>query len=417
MAKSNKTNKTNIPATTPVDVEINGHTETAPQSVQPAAVQLAAGAAQPSPEGQPEKIIVDSQGLTHGGAIARFAFALLYLADNVRTEATYQIPKMVASLLRHGFKANHPLVLSRKADGRALVLCGNRRTKALQWIAENQPTDFARILPDGEIPAVIYDNLTAEQEALLRIDHGTDEDRVPLDEFGEFLAIRQLVRAGYLSESGIAEKMGKFREDKQTGKLVANRSWVQPRVALAQLPQYVQDEFRKLWTEGNAATPLRVGNILKLYKVFNEEYRNFPNGDGPQFKALYAEMMGTVHVVKTAKVVITPSIALERSKHMGSRILRETLKIVAGEAADNPDTAAPFNLGDIDGMLQVAEAAQATLAEIADYLGEDAYNDLVGKARKAADDKIAESKAAAGSTDSNGTEENLSNRELQEITA
>lgn len=341
-----------------------------------------------NPDNSPKNILADGQALAIVGAVCRFAFSLLYRADNVRTAATEQIPLMVASLLRNGFKPNHPLVISRKADGRALVLCGNRRTIALEYLAANNPAEFARILPDGMIPAVIYDNLTAEQEALLRIDHGTDEDRVPLDEMGEFLAVRQLVKAGYNTETGIAEKLGKFHASgKNAGQ--PNRSWVQPRVALAQLPAYVQAEFAKLWQEGSAATPVRIGMILRpLYKVFNEEYRNFPDGNGPQFSAVWAECLGKVHATKAAKVTISPATALERSKHVGSRNLREALKLVAGEAADG------ITLADIDAACIVSETAAATLAEIADYMGESDYADLIAAARDYAKSKAAEQVAA-----------------------
>lgn len=337
-----------------------------------------------------KSIAGDSRQLSLVGAVVQFAFSLLYRADNVRTAATERIPEMVASILRNGFKQNHPLVLSRKADGRALVLCGNRRTMALEFIAQNHPDKLAEILPNGMVPAVVYDNLTQEQEALIRIDHGSDEDRVPLDEVGEFYAVRQLVKAGYNSEADIAEKLGKFHASgKNAGQ--PNRSWVQPRVALAQLPAYVQAEFVKLWAEGNNATAVRVSMILRpLYKVFNEEYRNFPDGNGPQFQAVWAECLGKAHTVRAPKITISPATALERSKHVGSRNLREALKLVAGEAADG------ITLADIDAACVVSEAAAATLAEIADYLGEADYAELISASRAHAAAKIAASIPADG---------------------
>ncbi len=366
-----------------------------------------------------KSVLADGQALAIVGAMIRFLFSGLFRADNVRTKATEQIPAMVESLIRNGFKPNHPLVVSIKADGRALVLCGNRRTMALEFLAANNPAEFSRILPDGMVPVVAYYNLTAEQEAILRIDHGSDEDRVPLDAYGEFLAVRQLVKAGYDSESGIAEKLGKFHDSgKNIGK--PNRSWVQPRVALAQLPAYVQAEFAKLWQEGASSTPVRVGMILKpLYATFNEEYRNFPDGNGPQFAAVWAECLGKVHTVAAKPVIITPKECLERSKHVGSRNLRETLKLVAGQGADG------MTLADVDAAMIAAECAAATLAEIANYLGERDYADLVKQSREAAAaqaaadaGKLAIAPAAPATLAAgNGTESNLSAQEIAEIVA
>ena len=362
-----------VPVTTP-DAEQAAKAETDAKAAE------AAAAAVPNP-------VIDGKQLTTAGAVSQsVAFDSLYRADNVRTEQTLQIAPMVESIKRHGFKPNHPLVVSAKSDGRFLVLCGNRRMEAIEQIHSTEPAEFARLFPDGNVPAVVYFNLTTEQEILLRIDHGKDEDRVPLDEYGEFLAIRQLVKAGYHTETGIAEKLGKYKANKETGKPEPKRSWVQPRVALAQLPAFVQEEFRKLWTEGPAATPVRVSMILKpLYKVFNEEYRNFPDGNGPQFQGAWAECLGKVHDKPAAKIVITPAAALERSKHVGSRNLRDALKVVAGEAAEIDGKA--MSIADVDAALVAAEAAQVTLIEIAEFLGETEFADLVRDAQHAAEQK------------------------------
>ncbi len=311
-------------------------------------------------------------------------FGLLYRADNVRSKATEQIPRMVASFLRHGFKRNHAIVVSMKQDGRALVLCGNRRTMAAEFLATAQPADFAKIFPNGKIPCIVHTGLTAAQESLIRIDHGTDEDRVPLDEAGEFLAVRQLLRSGYTTEVGIAEKLGKYyTSGKNMGQ--PNRSWVQPRASLAQMPDYVQAEFLKLWENGKESTPVRVAMIPKLYKPFNEEFARHPDGNGPQFQAVWRQFMGAVAaaapVVKPE--VITPAKALERAKIVGSRNLRSALMLVAGQGQPGE------TIADVDNACIVAELATVTLAEIADYLGEQAYAKLIQDSRAAAESKQA----------------------------
>lgn len=336
-----------------------------------------------------KSILRDSQELTVAGATREVPINRLFRKNNVRTAATLQLPAMVASILRHGFKPNHPLVVSEKRDGSFLVLCGNRRAEAIETILANSPAQAVALFPSGCVPCVVYAGLTEEQDAILRVDHSKDEDRVPLDEFGEFLAIRQLVHAGYDTQAGIAEKMGWFKTDK-TGATVPNRSKVQPRVNLAQLPQFVQDEMQR-YCEEPSQSNLRWSAIAKLYKVYNEEYRQYPDGKGPVFTGAWNEALIGPQTTGTDVPIkpITPADAEKRSKLVGSRNLRDALMTFAGVGA--------VSLVDIDGAMVRAETAETVLAEIADYLGEKKFADLVGKAQSAASVKRAESAEPVGS--------------------
>lgn len=334
-----------------------------------------------------ERFARETQELGVTGTTDDIAINLLYRANNVRTPATLQLPAMVESILRNGYKKNHPLVVSKKRDGRFLVLCGNRRMEGIETIMANHPDKVETLFPSGSIPCVVHNNLTEEQEAILRIDHGPDEDRVALDEFGEFLAIRQLVRAGYDTQTGIAEKMGWYKVSKKTGIKEPNRSKVQQRCNLVQLPQFVQDEMQR-YLEEPSQSNLRWSHIAKLYKVYGEEYRAFPDGNGPLFQAAWKECLAGPAVTGTGVPIkpITPADAEKRSKLVGSRNLRDALMTFAGVGQ--------ATLSDIDGAIVRAEAAEATLSEIADYLGENDFADLVAEARSAAVAKAAEIKAA-----------------------
>lgn len=356
--------------------------------------------------------------LAQSGTIQTVLFAALYRQDNVRTAATERVPEMVASYRQQGFVKSHPLMLSAKSDGRYLVIRGNRRCLGLEYLAQNDPAAFAAILPTGEVPAIVYFGLTEAEEILLRADHAKAEDRVPLDDEGEFLTVCQLVRAGYASEAAIADKMGKFHEK---GKNIGspNRSWIQPRVALAKMPGFVQAEFRKLWRDGTGVTAVRVNMILPLVKVFREEFQYYPDGNGPQFTAEWAKAVGKVHVKRKPLPVITPSAALDKAETVGSRNLREALKIIGGKPANRPD-GQPFTLADVDAACFAAEAAQTTLVEIADLIGEAEFASLVKDAREAAELKAAEIVAddSVDSADDAASEaEELTAREIQEITA
>jgi hypothetical protein len=147
------------------------------------------------------------------------------------------------------------------------------------------------------------------------------------------------------------------------------------------MPQFVQDEFRKLWRDGTGATQVRVNMILSLVKVYREEFQYFPDGNGPQFLAEWAKAVGKVHVKKTPLAVITPAAALDKAETVGSRNLREALKIVGGKPANRPD-GQPFTLADVDAACFTAEAAQTTLVEIANLIGEDEFASIVKDARE-----------------------------------
>lgn len=335
--------------------------------------------------GESVKLLLDGQALAFGATRENVPLDKLYRQDNVRTPATLQLPGMIASIKRHGFKSNHPLVVSAKPDGRFLVLCGNRRSEAIECIFATDRDSAIKLFPEGTVPCDVRRGLTMEQEIIIRNDHSADEDRVPLDSVGEFLAVRQLVRAGYDTQSDIAEKMGWYMT---SGKNVGapNRSKVQQRVNLAQLPQFVQDEYVRYWTDP-ASSNVRVASIAKLYSAFNEEFRRFPDGNGPLFTDEWnkAQAPETTKATAGKAVPITPADAIKRSKLVGSRSLRDALMTFAGVGE--------VNLTDIDGAIVRAEAAEATLAEIANYLGEVDYAELCASAQSAAEAEIVEATA------------------------
>lgn len=349
------------------------------------------------------RIFSDEQEATAGGNIQMFPISRLFRKDNVRTPATEKIDQMVASLKRHGFKKNHPIVVSLKGkpidksghDG--LVLCGNRRVLGVEFLYANDPDSFARIFPDGMIPAIIHEDLTEEQEALIRNDHGTDEDRVPLDEWGEFLAVKQLVRAGYATERGIAEKMGKYVTNAKTGAKEPARSWAQPRVNLARLPQFVQDEMQKYCeqrSDGGAVvgslSRIRWSDVMRLTKPFNKEFLAYPNGDGPEFKKVWDDIIGRTDESDDPNkpVNVTAANAIDLAKAVSSRNLREALTCLVKKGRPG--------FADIDAALVKAETAEAVLTDIADYMGAKEFQALVDKATVAGNAKRAkESQPAA----------------------
>lgn len=295
----------------------------------------------------------------------------LRMENNVRTAECMHIPEMVASLKTHGFLSNHPLAVSEKSDGKFLVLAGNRRTTGLVWLRDNDPEAYRIVVPSGKIPAVVHKGLTSEEEIDLRIDHSEDMDRVKLDDWSLFEAIKQLDSAGFDTQDRIAVKLGLL---KKTGKKVGEprREFVQVRVNLARLPQFVQEEFRKL-TMDKDTTPIRWNMVSGLYKVYNEEYLAHNDGKGPLFTAVWKKCMTPEEVTDTVSAdepkELTPAEAVKRSQAANSAALKQVFLVVTRQASGN--------LAEIDSAITAGESAVWTLQAIREYLGEDDYAELV----------------------------------------
>jgi hypothetical protein len=280
---------------------------------------------------------------------------------------------MVESLRRNGFKSNHPLVVSQKDDGKCCVLVGNRRTEGLQWLLDNDPSGFDRALPSGKVPCVVHKGLTEEEEVMLRIDHSTDEDRVELDEWSMFEAVQQLVRVGFDTQEGIAEKLGKFiKTGKNAGK--PNRSWVQPRVNLARLPEFVAVELQKRNVD-RKSTLLRWENIPALFKLWTEEFSDYPDAPGPKFTELWESIVHPTPVEETEAKERPLSVAdaKKRAQSASSQTLRHALLCVTGQGKG-------LDLASIDNRMVVAETAVHTLDNVLAYLGEEKYRQLLSDA-------------------------------------
>lgn len=329
-------------------------------------------------------------------------FTDLYRSDNVRGRLVTRIPEMVESLRINGFKSNHPLVVSEKTDGTFLVLVGNRRVEGLEHVRDNHADEFNSVLPGGKIPCIIHKGLTVEEEIVIRNDHSDKEDRVGLDDWSRFLAIKQLMQAfPGDSETRIATKMGLVhKKGKNEGK--PNRSYVQPRVNLARLPIFVQEQFRLLWEEGKDATAVRTTDIRPLYAVYNEEFGKHEDADsyagefgiGPKFREAWEGILAPAPeadsddgTVGDGPEDLSHGAAKTRAMGCNSRLAKRILL-----AATNQGGALP----DLDALAASIETDSQILTDIRAYLGADDYAELVNGARQQRlDAELAQSEESA----------------------
>jgi hypothetical protein len=310
----------------------------------------------------------------------KIALETLYFDGNPRTAECMRIPDMVDGLRLHGYREDRPIVVSQKEiDGETVnhVLCGNRRATGLIFLRDNHPDDYARILSahPGKIPAVVHRGLTPQQETEIRIDHSRDLDRVPLDQWSEYLAIQQLNAIGTYTEEAIAKKLGLWTV-KPDGTKKPRRSYVQPRVDLARLPSFVADEIEKLCKEGMDSTPMRWNNVVPLYKVYNKEYVEHPDGSGPLFQKAWDKIMAPAEEDSADSALkpkeLSPAEAVKRSQSASSEALKQALLIVTRQS--------DASIVDIDAAIVEGETAVKILAAIANHLGENEYNSLVDAA-------------------------------------
>lgn len=327
------------------------------------------------------------------GKLQAFPISRLFRRDNVRTPGTENVLGMVESLRRHGFKMNHPIVVSIQSDAGknepdGLVIAGNRRVMGAESLAEQYPEEFAKMFPSGTIPAVVHTGLTQAQEALLRNDHSKDEDRQALDPWGEFLAVRQLVKYGY-NEREISDLMGFTKPRKSDGIVVVRKGYAQQRIHLAKLPQVVQDAFELQLTKPAAeqtdasrnvrwqdieGTSDPVAGKPGLFNAWNADFNAGKlHGDGPLFTLAWNSILQRVAGVPNPVKALSPSAASEMAKARSSATFKEILTSVVKN--DNAT-----EIVDLDAKLSKLETDSETLAAIRKHLGAAKFKALVTEA-------------------------------------
>ena len=252
----------------------------------------------------------------------RLKLSDLVLRNNVRDVEEYNLPPLIESFKKNGFRPSSRIVVHVGDDKQYEVLAGNRRTNALRSLT---PEELLTVLAatGGLVPCVVYRSLTPAQQEILRCDHGADEDREPLSKWGLFVAVCRLLIAN-ISQAAIAERLSLFIV--KDGQKKPNRSLVQVYAAAAALPDRVKLMLKDYWMHSKGT--IKQSDIMPLSKLWNEEWPTFGiNGhEGPKFRAKVQEILdrNTDQAVATTKS-LTVSAATDRAKVMTSPVTRKLL--------------------------------------------------------------------------------------------
>ena len=300
-----------------------------------------------------DTVLQDAKTVESKGKVKNLPIEVCCVRDNPRED--HNIEPIVNSMLRHGYLLNQPIVVVEDGE-QFLVVRGNRRYLAVCWIREHDPETFAQLFPKGTIPAIVHKKCSAQETALLRMDFDSSAERAPLNAWEMFLAVRCLVKAGYLTETGIAEKLGMFVDDQPA------RSWAQTRVRLARLPVDIQNMFRTCFLKTKENT-LRIGDIAALAKM----YRAKP--DSSQFAELVQERANrkskdaTDPAVKI-KFALTPKDVRDRMNSFDSEIMRRFLSAMISDVDDL--TTIDADLCGMATRLKLLDVIEASYPEIAE---------------------------------------------------
>jgi hypothetical protein len=108
-------------------------------------------------------------------------------------------------------------------------------------------------------------------------------------QFWEMLA-RDMNAGKDMSHEAIAKRYDLYITEPGTKNKRPNRAYIQQRLILIQLPNFVADEYSKMVASRNAS-PVRWAQLSKLWVVFS---RNGKHKDSPEFRKLWNDMLNPV---------------------------------------------------------------------------------------------------------------------------
>jgi hypothetical protein len=227
------------------------------------------------------------------------------------------------------------LVVSKREDGKCLVIEGNRRYCAMAW----QRTEYMGMnridpiryplekMPWKTVPCKVFVGLTPEQETLKMLDQGQVRG---LNDVEFFNAVERLDRLGYSETQIVVRLVG----DKK------KRGLITKHYRALQLPSEVTECYRK-WINNDKSGVNMSGEIVnELHKKMNED-RKAKNYDeyGPELKKLWEEVKAKEAVKPSErKAAVKTTVESELKNVRSHSVFEGYLKAVLGAEGTSENT-------------------------------------------------------------------------------
>jgi hypothetical protein len=341
-------------------------------------------------QAQVDLLAARERGIECAGRLGKVNLADVTLySENPRPADEFDVADMVTLYGKFGYRPEFPITVSVRKDGTTVSLRGNRRVTAALTLRDTQPEVFARVFPKGEIPAIIHKGLTESEEMLLAVDHSTELDRKALSAWGVFRAIAGLMGRGEVAgRYAIAEKLGLVKVQTVDGKTVrtVQGPYVQKRMELARLPEFVQVAYKQAPMFGGKDTRYQQAEISKLLKIYNKERdtaAKLGKATGPEFDAKWDSITnpkladgadsadGEGGILK-----LTRKQFADRAVSCKSLLVKQCME-VAGGVVD------ATIIGTLDNRGCALEEFERNQTMIFEFVGPDGFADLLGKAKVA----------------------------------
>ena len=346
----------------------------------------------PAEKAQVDLLAAHEREIECAGRLGKVNLADLTLyAENPRPSDEFDVAEMLALYEKFGYRPEFPITVSVRKDGTTITIRGNRRVTAAMTLRDTQPETFARVFPKGEIPAIIHKGLTEAEEMLLAVDHSTELDRKALSAWGIFRAIAGLMGRGEVSgRYAIAEKLGLVKVQVVNGSTVrtVQGPFVQRRMELARLPEFVQVAYKQATMFGGKDTRYQQKSIPRLLKLYNKERdvaAKLGKATGPEFDAAWnaicnpASSEGADSADGEGSILkLSRKQFAEKAVGCKSLLVKQCMEVAAGVV--DADL-----IGTLDSRGVALETCERDLAKIAEFLGETEYQALVGKSKVAYD--------------------------------
>lgn len=257
------------------------------------------------------------------------------LVRNPRQASSYDFieDKELKALLKdmdeNGFRSDKPIVVSDrgKEEGKWVVQ-GHRRLTVAREINRRNPSKCQ------EVPALVYTGMTLDDERRMLIDQFLVKK---LNEYEQYLAVKQLLLVPGMTEERIGQQVG------------MSRGWVQRRVWIARFPAEVENEWKKR-VEGKedylTITDAIMVKLKAAYESDKAEGRHQDEGGGPAFRELWASVKNRDPIAAAPKA-LTRADMLSKCDTIRDKIITSVIRYCAGD---------PVNISDVIDQLAIMNA-------------------------------------------------------------